>query len=127
MVTSKRFRKIATLPHRQPSHRRGRLRQCGSVNRTDTRTAGGKGMTTQDDGFNLLTRVGPGTPMGNLFRRFWLPALLANEPPEPDGTPVRIRILCEDLLAFRDTEGRVGIVGAYCPHKRAPLFFGRNE
>jgi phthalate 4,5-dioxygenase len=82
---------------------------------------------TQEDSFGILTRVGPGTPMGNLFRRFWLPALLSNELPEVDGAPVRLRILCEDLVAFRDTEGRVGIVGAYCPHKMAPLFFGRNE
>ncbi|MBV1867034.1 MAG: Rieske 2Fe-2S domain-containing protein [Marinosulfonomonas sp.] len=79
------------------------------------------------DKFENLTRVGPGTPMGNLFRRFWLPALLASELTECDGTPVRIRILCEDLVAFRDTEGRIGIVSAYCPHKMAPLFFGRNE
>ena len=49
----------------------------------------------QDDGFNILTRVGPGTPMGNLFRRFWLPALLSSELPEPDGTPVRLRILSD--------------------------------
>jgi phenylpropionate dioxygenase-like ring-hydroxylating dioxygenase large terminal subunit len=52
---------------------------------------------------------------------------LSSELPEADGTPVRLRILCEDLVAFRDTEGRIGIVGAYCPHKLAPLFFGRNE
>jgi phthalate 4,5-dioxygenase len=81
----------------------------------------------QEDSFSVLTRVGPGTPMGDLFRRFWLPALLSREVSEPDGTPVRLRILCEDLVAFRDTKGRVGIVAAYCPHKSAPLFFGRNE
>jgi phenylpropionate dioxygenase-like ring-hydroxylating dioxygenase large terminal subunit len=81
----------------------------------------------RDDQFSILTRVGPGTPMGNLFRRFWLPALLAGELPEPDGVPVRLRILGEDLVAFRDSEGRIGIVDAYCPHKLAPLFFGRNE
>ena len=69
----------------------------------------------QDDGFNVLTRVGPGTLMGNLFRRFWLPALLSSELPEPDGTPIRLRILSEDLVAFRDSDGKVGIVGAYCP------------
>ncbi|HEY8579737.1 MAG TPA: Rieske 2Fe-2S domain-containing protein, partial [Beijerinckiaceae bacterium] len=45
----------------------------------------------------------------------------------PDGAPVRVRLLGEDLLAFRDTEGKVGLVDAYCPHRRAPLFFGRNE
>ena len=74
-----------------------------------------------------LTRVGPGTPGGNLFRRYWQPALLSSELPERDGAPVRIRLLGEDLLAFRDTEGRVGVVDAYCPHRRAPLFYGRNE
>jgi phthalate 4,5-dioxygenase oxygenase subunit len=84
-------------------------------------------MAVKSDGFDIITRVGPGTPMGNLFRRFWLPALLSSELPEPDGAPVRIRILSEDLLAFRDTDGRIGIIAAYCPHKLAPLFFGRNE
>jgi phthalate 4,5-dioxygenase oxygenase subunit len=75
----------------------------------------------------LLTRTGSGTPMGELFRRFWLPALLTEEIAAPDSTPVRLRILGEDLVAFRDTAGRVGIVQAYCPHKLAPLFLGRNE
>jgi phthalate 4,5-dioxygenase len=75
----------------------------------------------------LLTRVGPGTPMGELFRRFWLPAVLTDELETPDGPPVRLRILGEDLLAFRDTTGRVGIIEAYCSHRGAPLFFGRNE
>lgn len=74
----------------------------------------------------LLTQTGPGTPMGELFRRFWLPALIPNEL-LPDGVPVRLRIMSEDLVAFRDTEGVVGIIGAFCPHKLAPLFFGRNE
>src|SRR3569833_2389649 len=75
----------------------------------------------------LLTRVGPGTPMGELMRRFWLPAFLSDEPPEADGDPVRTRILGENLVAFRDTNGKVGILDYYCPHRRAPLFFGRNE
>ncbi len=74
-----------------------------------------------------LTRVGPGTPMGTLFRRYWLPALLAEEVPEPDGAPVRVRLLGEDLVAFRDSAGKVGLISAYCPHRRAPMFFGRNE
>ncbi|WLW61058.1 Rieske 2Fe-2S domain-containing protein [Achromobacter aegrifaciens] len=84
-------------------------------------------MTQHEDPYRILTAVGPGTPMGNLFRRFWLPALTSDELPAPDCTPVRIRILCEDLIAFRDSQGRVGIVDAYCPHRRAPLYFGRNE
>src|SRR5580704_11131451 len=74
-----------------------------------------------------LTRVGPGTPMGNLFRRYWIPALLTEEVLEPDGPPVRVRLLGEDLVAFRDSEGVVGLISAFCPHRRAPLFFGRNE
>ncbi|MDE3077479.1 MAG: Rieske 2Fe-2S domain-containing protein, partial [Chloroflexota bacterium] len=74
-----------------------------------------------------LTRIGPGTPMGELLRRFWLPALLDDEVPQPDCEPMRTRILGEDLVAFRDTNGKVGIVSAFCPHRRAPLFFGRNE
>jgi phthalate 4,5-dioxygenase len=74
-----------------------------------------------------LTRVGRDTPMGMMFRRYWLPALLASELPEPDGPPIRIRLLGEDLLAFRDSDGHVGLTDAFCPHRRAPLFFGRNE
>ncbi len=83
-------------------------------------------MLKHDDN-ELLTRVGPGTPMGELFRRLWLPALMPSELPEPDCAPVRLRILGEDLVAFRDTEGRIGILQEFCPHRRASLFFGRNE
>jgi len=75
----------------------------------------------------ILTRTGSGTPMGELLRRFWLPALLADELPTPDCPPVRVRLLCEDLVAFRDTDGRLGLLSAYCAHRRAHLFFGRNE
>jgi len=74
-----------------------------------------------------ITRVGPGTPAGNLLRRYWQPACLSSELPENDGAPLRIRLLGENLIAFRDTEGKVGLVYAFCPHRRAPLFFGRNE
>jgi phthalate 4,5-dioxygenase len=74
-----------------------------------------------------LTRVGEGTPMGNVLRRYWLPALLSSELGKPDGPPVRVRMLCEDLVAFRDTAGAIGLVDAYCAHRRAPLFLGRNE
>jgi phthalate 4,5-dioxygenase oxygenase subunit len=74
-----------------------------------------------------ITRVGPGTPMGTLMRRYWQPALLSSEVPEPDGPPVRVRLLSEDLIAFRDTDGKIGLVDAFCPHRRAPMFFGRNE
>ena len=75
----------------------------------------------------LLTQSGPGTPMGDLMRRFWMPALLSEELPERDGPPKKIRILGEDLLAFRQTDGRVGIVEPHCPHRGANLYFGRNE
>jgi phenylpropionate dioxygenase-like ring-hydroxylating dioxygenase large terminal subunit len=74
-----------------------------------------------------ITRTGPGTPMGAAFRRYWLPALLSSEVEAADGPPVRVRLLGEDLIAFRDSDGRVGLVGAFCPHRRAPMFFGRNE
>jgi phenylpropionate dioxygenase-like ring-hydroxylating dioxygenase large terminal subunit len=76
---------------------------------------------------DTLTRTGPGTPMGDLFRRFWIPALLAREVPERDGPPVRVKLLGEELIAFRDSNNRVGLVEARCPHRGANLFFGRNE
>ena len=75
----------------------------------------------------LLTRVGPGTPMGDLYRRFWLPVLVTDELPEPDCTPVRTRVLGERLVAFRDSDGRVGVLDERCPHRLASLFWGRNE
>jgi nitrite reductase/ring-hydroxylating ferredoxin subunit len=75
----------------------------------------------------LLTRVGAGTPMGEWVRRYWLPALLTEEIPEPDCPPVRVKLLGEDLVAFRDTEGRIGLISEYCCHRRASLFYGRNE
>lgn len=74
-----------------------------------------------------LTRVGPGTPMGELFRSYWIPACLSEEVPEPDSPPARVRLLGEDLVAFRDSTGEVGLIDAYCPHRRAPMFYGRNE
>jgi len=65
--------------------------------------------------------------MGTLFRRFWMPVLLAEELPNPDCDPVRVRILSEDLVAFKDTNGDVGVIDNFCPHRRASMFFGRNE
>jgi phenylpropionate dioxygenase-like ring-hydroxylating dioxygenase large terminal subunit len=65
--------------------------------------------------------------MGNTMRRYWIPALLAWELPEPDCPPVRVRLLGEDLVAFRDTSGRIGLLDEYCPHRLVSLFFGRNE
>jgi len=83
-------------------------------------------MLSREDN-QLLTRIEPGTPMGALFRRFWIPVLLAEELPHADGDPVRVRILGEDLIAFRDTNGEIGLVQKNCPHRGASLFFGRNE
>jgi phthalate 4,5-dioxygenase oxygenase subunit len=74
-----------------------------------------------------LTQVGPGTPMGEAFRRYWLPAALSSEMPAPDSPPIRVRMLGENFVAFRDSRGEIGLFDAYCPHRRAPMFFGRNE
>ena len=74
-----------------------------------------------------ITRVGPGTPGGDYMRRYWQPILMSFELPEADGPPMRVRLLGEDLVAFRDSEGHVAFVDAFCPHRRAPMFFGRNE
>src|SRR5438128_8034877 len=75
----------------------------------------------------LLTRVGPGTPMGDTLRRYWVPACLSTEIAAPDCPPVRVKILGEDLVAFRDSLGRIGLLDEFCPHRRVSLFFGRNE
>src|SRR5437867_7766893 len=74
----------------------------------------------------LLTRVGPGTPMGKLMREYWIPAFISSEL-EVDGWPRRIRLLCEDLIAFRDTNGNVGVIGENCPHRGSSMIFARNE
>jgi len=66
-------------------------------------------------------------PMGRLMRRHWIPAALAEQVADHDGAPIRLRLFGEDLVAFRDSQGRVGVVGEYCPHRKASLFFGRNE
>jgi phthalate 4,5-dioxygenase len=76
---------------------------------------------------DLITHVGPGTPMGDTMRRYWMPACLSSEIAEPDGAPVRVRLLGEDLVAFRDTKGRIGLLDEFCPHRRVSLYFGRNE
>ncbi|RYE71177.1 MAG: (2Fe-2S)-binding protein, partial [Oxalobacteraceae bacterium] len=66
----------------------------------------------------LLTRVGPGTPMGNLMRQYWVPACQSTEI-EADGAPLRVMLLGEKLLAFRDTDGKVGVMDHRCPHRCA--------
>ena len=73
-----------------------------------------------------MTRVGPSTPMGELMRQYWLPALASSEL-KPDGDPVRIVLLGEKLIAFRDSSGRVGVMDHRCPHRCTSLFLGRNE
>ena len=75
----------------------------------------------------LLTQTGPGTLVGALFRRYWLPVLLTRELPEPDCPPVRVKILGERLIAFRDTSGALGLIDEFCAHRGVSLWFGRNE
>ena len=82
-------------------------------------------MTTAAEN-EILTRVGPGTPMGEFMRQFWIPAAISSEI-KADGDPVRLKLLGEQLIAFRDSSGKVGIMDHRCPHRCASLFFGRNE
>jgi phthalate 4,5-dioxygenase len=82
-------------------------------------------LTVQEN--ELLCRVEGAAPMGQFMRRHWVPALLSEQLREPDGAPVRVRLLGEDLVAFRDSSGRIGLVGEQCPHRKASLFYGRNE
>jgi len=83
-------------------------------------------MLSQQDN-QLLTRVGPGTPMGELMRRYWIPAAFSQHIAQPDSPPVRVRLLGENLVLFRDTQGRIGLLDERCPHRTASLFYGRNE
>jgi phenylpropionate dioxygenase-like ring-hydroxylating dioxygenase large terminal subunit len=76
---------------------------------------------------DLLTRTGAGTPMGELMRRYWVPAVLSKQIAKPDSPPVRVQVMGEKLVAFRDSEGRVGILDEQCPHRTASLYYGRNE
>ena len=76
---------------------------------------------------DFLASIGPGTPMGTLLRRFWTPVLISDELPGPDCEPRAIRIYGEDLIAFRDTDGKVGLIDAYCAHRHAHLYWARNE
>ena len=74
----------------------------------------------------MLTRTGADTPMGQFFRRFWQPIALSRELPERDGAPMRVNIMGERLVAFRSSDGVVGLVASKCPHRGADLYFGRN-
>ena len=76
---------------------------------------------------DLVTQTGPGSAMGNLFRRYWLPALLSEQLAGPDCEPVRLELLSEKMLAFRDTEGKLGLIDEFCAHRGVSLWFGRNE
>jgi phthalate 4,5-dioxygenase oxygenase subunit len=75
----------------------------------------------------LLTRTDPGTVMGDYLRRFWIPCMVLHEVPAPDEPPLRLRLLGEDLIVFRDTSGRIGVLEERCPHRLTSLYFGRNE
>jgi phthalate 4,5-dioxygenase oxygenase subunit len=83
-------------------------------------------MVTREEN-DLLCRVEGNAPMGGIMRRHWLPACLSEEVVVPDGAPVRTRLLGEDLVVFRDSKGRLGVLGEYCTHRQASLAFGRNE
>jgi phthalate 4,5-dioxygenase len=83
-------------------------------------------MLTREEN-DLLCRVEGGATMGQLMRRHWLPACMSEEVAEPDGAPVKVRLLGEDLVVFRDSDGRLGVLDEHCPHRRASLALGRNE
>ena len=83
-------------------------------------------MLSKEDN-EYLCRIGPGTPMGDLMRQYWIPAVRSDELPSPDCPPLRVKLLGEDLIAFRTTSGDVGMIQNACPHRGASLFFGRNE
>jgi len=83
-------------------------------------------MLSREDN-ELLTRTNAGTPMGELLRRYWLPAFLSSEIAEPDCPPARVKLLGENLVGFRDTQGRIGLVDEFCAHRGTSLWLGRNE
>src|SRR5687768_3377989 len=83
-------------------------------------------MLSREDN-ELLCRVGPGTPMGTLMRQYWVPAALSSELPAREGAPLRIRLLGENLIAFRTASNAVGLIQNHCPHRGTSLFYGRNE
>ena len=84
-------------------------------------------MTLRAQQNEFITRTGPGTPMGEMFRRYWTPVLLAEELPTNDCPPVRVKVLSERLVAFRDSLGRYGLIDEFCAHRGVSLWFGRNE
>lgn len=82
-------------------------------------------LSRQDN--EALTRVGPDQPLGRLLRRYWIPAAMSEEIAVPGGSPVRVGLLGEKLVAYRDPQGRVGLVQEFCPHRGASLYYARNE
>ncbi len=117
-----------SLNDKMPGHDTLRRYPCRRRNHFVIRAYGHESppMLTPEEN-NLLCRVEGAAPMGQLMRRQWLAVCLHEEVPEPDGAPVKARVLGEDLVVFRDTLGRVGVMDEYCPHRRASLVFGRNE
>lgn len=83
-------------------------------------------MTTKAEN-DILVRTGPGTPLGDVFRRYWIPFLQSEELAEPDGPQVRVTLLSEKLIAFKDSDGHIGLIDEFCAHRRVSLWFGRNE
>src|SRR5579859_5001408 len=79
-------------------------------------------MLTREEN-DILTQTKPGTPMGVLMRRYWTPVLFSEQLPEPDCPPIRVKVLHENLVAFRDSNGTVGLLDQHCPHRGASLFF----
>ena len=75
---------------------------------------------------DLLTRTGIDTPMGQFFRQFWQPIALSKELVQKDGSPLCVKIMGEEFIAFRNTRGELGLVDSKCPHRGANLFYGRN-
>jgi phthalate 4,5-dioxygenase oxygenase subunit len=97
------------------------------TNRTDESMNARANEMLRKEQNDLLTQTGQGTPGGELFRRYWLPALLSEELDEAGGEPVRLQLLSERMLAFRDSQGRLGLIDEFCAHRGVSLWFGRNE
>src|SRR5207244_4966484 len=83
-------------------------------------------MLSREDN-ELLCRIGPGTPMGALMRQYWVPAALSSELLDPGGAPLRVRLLGENLIAFRATSGAVGLIANQCPHRGTSLYYGLSH
>jgi phthalate 4,5-dioxygenase oxygenase subunit len=98
-----------------------------AIDGSGTCTIFGDEKTMNPNDNETLCRVGKGTPMGELFRRYWLPAGKSSDLPAADCDPIRVRLLNQDFVAFRDSEGKVGILDELCPHRRASLVLGRVE